>query len=59
MARLAREETLAALPLRLANGKQMALGALRGASRVVIMAGTTAQVRRSQQWGHPGMPAAH
>lgn len=47
MARLAREEALAGLPLQLANGKRLRVGALQGASRVVIAAGTQQQVR---QW---------
>ncbi len=46
MARLVREEKLGGLPLQLASGKRLTMGALRGSSRVVIFAGTHEQVRR-------------
>ncbi|KAF6248578.1 hypothetical protein COO60DRAFT_1648754 [Scenedesmus sp. NREL 46B-D3] len=44
MARLAREEALAALTVQLGNGKRVRLGDLQGASRAVIVAGTQQQV---------------
>ena len=44
MARLTREERLGNLKVQLANGKVLPMGALRGHSRVVIAAGTRAQV---------------
>ena len=45
MARLTREEKLGNLPIQLSNGKRLSLGALRGTSRVVLVAGSKAQVR--------------
>jgi hypothetical protein len=45
MARLAREEALAAQQVRLANGKRLRLGDLQGTSRIVLAAGTPQQVR--------------
>ncbi|KAG1667529.1 hypothetical protein FOA52_013719 [Chlamydomonas sp. UWO 241] len=45
MARLVREEQLGRLGLQLASGKRLPMGALRGSKRVVIAAGTRAQVR--------------
>jgi uncharacterized protein YigA (DUF484 family) len=44
MARLAREERLAALTMQLGNGKRVRVGDLQGKSRVVIVAGTQQQV---------------
>eukprot|EP00878_Enallax_costatus_P011512 GHUV01012018.1.p1 GENE.GHUV01012018.1~~GHUV01012018.1.p1 ORF type:complete len:283 (+),score=66.18 GHUV01012018.1:218-1066(+) len=44
MARLAREEALASLPVQLANGKRLKLGDLQSSSRVVVVAGTQQQV---------------
>ncbi len=44
LARLQREETLGALPIRLASGKSLTLGDLRGSARVVVAAGTPQQV---------------
>lgn len=46
MARLGREEALASCAVQLANGRRMSLGSLRGYARVVVCAGTNAQVRR-------------
>lgn len=46
MARLTREEKLGKLLVRLSSGKAMPLSALRGSARVVIAAGTRAQVRQ-------------
>lgn len=46
MARLTREEKLGKLLVRLSSGKSMPLSALRGSARVVIAAGTRAQVRQ-------------
>lgn len=45
MARLGREEALAACQVQLANGKRKSLATLRGFARVVVCAGTNAQVR--------------
>jgi hypothetical protein len=45
MARLAREEQLAGQQVQLANGKRLRLADLQGSSRVVLVAGTTEQVR--------------
>ncbi|WIA12497.1 hypothetical protein OEZ85_012530 [Tetradesmus obliquus] len=53
MARLAREEALAGLPLQLANGKRLRVGALQGASRVVIAAGTQQQVSEALAAAEP------
>ncbi|GIL85550.1 hypothetical protein Vretimale_13373 [Volvox reticuliferus] len=44
LARLQREETLGALPIRLASGKTLTLADLRGSARVVLAAGTRQQV---------------
>ena len=44
MARLGREEALAACQVQLANGKRKSLASLRGFARVVVCAGTNAQV---------------
>lgn len=45
IARLTREETLGSLPIRLSSGKMLSLNDLRGTARVVLAAGTRAQVR--------------
>ena len=47
LTRLGREEKLAALGLQLANGKRIPIRALQDSARVVIIAGTEAQVRRA------------
>ena len=47
LARLAREDNLAALPLRLSNNKSLQVGDLRGFHRLVIIAGPPAQVATS------------
>ncbi|GLC37803.1 hypothetical protein PLESTB_001478300 [Pleodorina starrii] len=44
LARLQREETLGALPIRLASGKVLRLTELRGSARVVLAAGSRTQV---------------
>ncbi|GFH31519.1 uncharacterized protein HaLaN_30580, partial [Haematococcus lacustris] len=44
MRRLMREEQLSACGLQLANGRTLSLAQLRGSARVVICAGTAAQV---------------
>eukprot|EP00879_Flechtneria_rotunda_P002914 GHRR01003131.1.p1 GENE.GHRR01003131.1~~GHRR01003131.1.p1 ORF type:complete len:309 (+),score=86.80 GHRR01003131.1:246-1172(+) len=44
LARLAREEALASLPVQLANNKRVKLADLQGLSRIVVVAGTQQQV---------------
>jgi hypothetical protein len=44
MARLSREESLSMCGVELANGKRLPLASLRGSVRVVVCAGTNAQV---------------
>lgn len=44
IARLTREEKLGALSFKLASGKTRSMAALRGSARVVLVAGTQAQV---------------
>lgn len=44
IARLGREEALGALGLQLANGKRVSVAQLRGAARLVFVAGSSAQV---------------
>lgn len=46
VARIAREEALGALQVRLASGKRLRLADLQGTSRVVLVVGTQQQVRR-------------
>jgi hypothetical protein len=59
MARLAREEALAALTVQLGNGKRVRLGDLQGTSRVVIVAGTQQQVCLGVSMrGQPGLTAS-
>ncbi len=58
MLRLVREEKLGNLTLQLANGKKLSMGALRGSSRVVIVAGTKQQVREGRHLRTGRMQAA-
>ncbi len=51
MARLGREESLSECQVQLANGKKLRLAQLRGSVRVVVCAGTHAQVRASTLLG--------
>ncbi|KXZ48166.1 hypothetical protein GPECTOR_30g262 [Gonium pectorale] len=53
IARLTREERLGALPIRLASGKSLSLATLRGNARVVIAAGTRAQVGAALREAEP------
>ncbi|KAG2435565.1 hypothetical protein HYH02_011859 [Chlamydomonas schloesseri] len=53
IARLTREETLGALPIRLSSGKMLALNDLRGTARVVLAAGTRAQVAAALREAEP------
>lgn len=53
MARIAREEALGALPLALANGKNLPLAALRGSARPVLVAGTCEQVEAAVAAAEP------
>lgn len=53
MARLTREEKLGRLKMKLANGKTLSMGALRGSARVVIAAGSKAQVKAALEAALP------
>ncbi|GLI66510.1 hypothetical protein VaNZ11_010343 [Volvox africanus] len=53
LARLQREETLGALPIRLASGKTLTLAGLRGSARVVLAAGTRNQVATALREAEP------
>ncbi|KAK9845516.1 hypothetical protein WJX81_008419 [Elliptochloris bilobata] len=53
MARLGREEGLSALSLRLATGKRIKLAQLRSFARVVLVAGTPAQVAAAMTAAEP------
>eukprot|EP00195_Chlamydomonas_chlamydogama_P003167 CAMPEP_0202919384 /NCGR_PEP_ID=MMETSP1392-20130828/75718_1 /ASSEMBLY_ACC=CAM_ASM_000868 /TAXON_ID=225041 /ORGANISM="Chlamydomonas chlamydogama, Strain SAG 11-48b" /LENGTH=277 /DNA_ID=CAMNT_0049612727 /DNA_START=146 /DNA_END=979 /DNA_ORIENTATION=- len=53
MARLTREEKLGALSVQLANGKVLPVSALRGSARIVIAAGTRAQVKSALEAAAP------
>ncbi len=53
MARLTREEKLGRLSVELASGKVLPLASLRGSTRVVLVAGTQAQVRGSRCFPWP------
>lgn len=53
LARLAREEALGALPVALANGKNLPLAALRGTARPVLVAGTRQQVEAAAAAAEP------
>ena len=54
ISRLTREERLGALGLQLANGKKLSVGALRGNARIVLVAGTKAQVGSREGGGREG-----
>ncbi|KAF5838442.1 hypothetical protein DUNSADRAFT_2836 [Dunaliella salina] len=53
MARLGREEALASCQVQLANGKRKSLAALRGFARIVVCAGTNAQVAAAMEAAAP------